>query len=190
MSRLRRTASLEAEDVSGKTTIEKEHVWYLRGINFDQLEKIARKSELQEQWSLMGPGANLRVRAIDDNFFVMTGKTWQEGVAGKAETQLETNRAMFDVFKRVANSGLIKRRYEVESQGHVFEVDIFFVGHDPNNRPAEWCKVDLEVKDLNSAHPVLPFDADEVIKDSPHNRTPELDERIAHLYKTFFTATK
>jgi CYTH domain-containing protein len=187
---IRRTVSVEAEDVSGATVKEKEHVWLLRGVDIEQIKKLATSSELQEQWSFMGPNANLRVRAIDNTTFIQTGKSWVDGVDGKDETQLETNLAMFKVFKSLATSGMVKRRYIVPYRGHTLEVDIFFEGHVPDGRPAEWCKVDLEVKDLSLPVPDLPFTAEEIIKDIPHNRPAELQQIVPQIYSTYFSVKK
>lgn len=183
-------AGLESAPPDGVVKMEREHVWLLRGIDMAQLEKLASRTEVQEQWSVMADGANLRVRAINNTEFIMTGKTWEEGTDGKKEVEELTNAAMFAVFKRVASSGMFKKRYFVEWQGHTFEVDIFYNDGDMEAGVAPWCKIDLEVRDMALPIPVLPFTAEEIIKDNPCNRPPELEQVVPMLYKRYFTITR
>lgn len=191
MGRLRfQSVGIEDTVPDGTTKQEREHVWLMRGFDINQIIKLSTSNSLQEQWSFMGPNANLRVRAIDNSIFVQTGKTWVEGVDGKQETELVTNVTMFNIFKSLAHSGMIKRRYLIPYKGHILEVDIFYVGHDPSNRPAIWCKVDLEVSDLSLPIPELPFTAEEIIKDSPQHRTGELAVLVPKIYSTHFNITR
>lgn len=185
-----KNVGLESTPADGKVRIEKEHVWLVRGIDLEQLKKLAKGSELQEQWTIMGEGFNLRIRATDNVKFIQTGKTWQHGVDGKTEVELPVNRAMFEVFKKASPSGMIKRRWFVDWQGVTFEVDIFYKEVDGELEIVPWCKIDLEVRDLDKPLPTLPFTAEEIIKDEPAHRTPEMEKVIPLIYQRYLSITK
>lgn len=157
--------SMEAAPPTGKPQIEREHVFYGRLVDPDELEK-ADSREHQEQWSLyinqdgVGYDGTIRIRVVDQRQYILTMKTSVKKSYDKIETEYELppklGAVLLDQFKRLSPRGLSKTRYcfRVPASDLVWEVDVF---EGPNGKPAEWVKLDLEVKDRQAEIPPFPI---------------------------------
>ena len=98
---------------------------------------------------------------------------------------LEATEDVFEMFKLMADQGMIKTRYNlpVEGTNLVFEVDRFVL---PNGEFSEWVKVDLEVKGKLTELPKLPEAFTDVIYNQKDQQTEEEKELVWRLYETVF----
>lgn len=190
--------SNEAEDVSGKTAAEIERVIYARVSNFDFLEK-ATGAERQEQWSVKVPktddnaaAGNIRVRKIlnlrhagSGAQYVLTSKLKIGQKGNSAETSEQSSADQFNVFKYLADSGMLKDRYvfPIENSDLVWEIDCF---PKPGEMYFEWVKIDLEGWPAGKELPALPFTAAEIIDGDKDTQTDEVKEKISRLYTEVF----
>lgn len=187
--------SMEEEIVEAKeaqTLLELEHTFYARLVDFDVL-KSAAKVQRQEQWQIpatstddMRFGGSVRVRAIDDETYVMCIKNFEKGKLGCLEHEFEVNVKAFEQIKRMSSKGMVKTRYSfpIEGTSYSWELDVFY-GKDGN--PHEWVKIDLEVDDPSYQIPEIPFKVEGLIKDNPANRTEEQQKLIDELMKSYMT---
>lgn len=201
--------ALEQEDVSGVVNTETEYVFYAR-LKDPAILKSAISVEDQEQWTLKIPKTadnlsegTLRVRKTkegDKVTYALTIKTRLNAVQGDLsntdtqvavnlqkmlEVALEATVDSFEMFKSMANSGMIKTRYTLPIEGCdcVFEVDRFRMS---NGEYSEWVKVDLEVKTPLSEVPELPVGFTDVIYNQKGKQSQEESEFITRLYDDVF----
>ena len=198
MRLLRRALALE-ETSDGKANKEIEHVFYGRVTNLEELKNATAK-ENQEQWEIKipksdGNGGTGRVRirkttASDGNIeYVMTTKTAEDD-GSDTEVPIPTTQANFEQFQRIAEAGMIKDRYSfhIEGSSLVFEVDMFIK---PEGGYHDWCKVDIEVSDLNAPIPPMPITLDNLIDSNPNNQSDSDRAQITALYAhAFLTKNK
>ena len=201
--------ALEEEDTSGVASSETEYVFYAK-LKDPSVLKHATSVEEQEQWTLKIPKTDenlsdgtLRVRktTLDGKTtYALTIKTRLNAAQGDLsnngtvasidmqkmlEVALEATEDSFEMFKRMANTGMIKRRHilPIEGLDCVFEVDQFVM---PNGEYSEWVKVDLEVKTALREIPELPDGFIDVIYNQKSKQTPEEAELITRLYDEVF----
>src|SRR5574343_1080780 len=107
--------SVEAEDLSGKASMEREYVYFGRITDEEKSALEKYDSDLQEQYGILKPNGTVRMRrtktADGVETFVQAIKTWQAGVFGKKEAQHEVSSDEFNMFKSIADSGMYKCRY-------------------------------------------------------------------------------
>lgn len=192
--------ALESEEATGKAVREIEHVIYARVSNFDFLANAA-SSEIQEQWEIKIPktdlnagkgGLRVRKTYVRDTHttpqYVLTCKT--DGKEGKIEVSIPCLEDTFKQFKILSDRGMIKERFvfPVEGTNLKFEVDVFFKkGTSVDKKDYEaWVKIDLEVNDITTQVPNLPFLVEEIIDRSKGKLTDEQEGKISHLYDTLF----
>ena len=190
--------SLEAEDVSGRTSAEIERVIYARVKNFDFLER-AFGADRQEQWSVKVPktdenagSGSIRVRKVINLRepgaavqYILASKLDVGSAGGTAETPEPSTVDQFNIFKYLANKGMLKDRYyfPIEGTDLQWEVDCFTK---PGELYHEWVKVDLEKWPRGKELPQLPFAFVEVIDGSEGEITEENKPKIDNLYETIF----
>ena len=179
-----------ATATDSKTQVELEHVFYVKISDLDQLKNAATSVD-QEQWSIQVKnsdahryGGSIRVRAINGESFAFCIKSFEKGKRGGLENEFQVGKDVFEQFKRLSNSGMVKTRYTfpIEGTEYAWEVDIYKM---PDGSPAPWAKIDLEVKDADFQIPELPIKCDKVVRDQPHNRTPDLQTFIDHVMSTY-----
>ncbi len=197
------------DDSSGVASTEVEYVYYAKLKDPSILEK-ATHTEAQEQWNFKVAKSDknvaegrLRVRktTIDGKVdYVLTIKTEQKALQATTtqintntllasqnlrEVGLEATEDVFEMFKLMADQGMIKTRYNlpVEGTNLVFEVDRFVL---PNGEFSEWVKVDLEVKCKLTELPKLPEGFTDIIYNQKDNQTEEEKELVWRLYETVF----
>lgn len=188
------TPSLEDLAPDGVTRQEKELEIYGTLKDFSVLEK-ATGWELQEQWGLYipktaknagsgGPRVRKTTLSTGEVSYVLTTKVKEAD--SNAECEQDTSEDMFTMFKRLAESGLLKRRYffPIGDTGLKFEVDVF-CGND--GQPVPQVKIDLEIPEDLSANfdpsqVKLPFDLDEVRIIAPGRKN---DEDLKYVRKLF-----
>lgn len=196
-----RPALEEVQD--GKLNREVEHTLYAQLSDFEQLQK-ADSIEGHEQWEIRLPktpqtavDGTIRVRrtipgdprvegAEKAAEYVLTTKT--QAKVGRNEIPIPTTVDHFEQFKQLAPNGMIKHRYvfEVAGTGLKWEIDMFPRQDDPSQYH-DWCKIDLEVKDLTTERPPLPIKVERLI-DTPDKRTAEEAAFVRELYASkFFT---
>lgn len=200
LKRIFKNAHISMEEVAdGKIFKEKEHVIYGRLTDLTQLESAASK-ESQEQWEIKIPKTeqnasqgSIRIRKTDkegaESEYTMCTKTPtpdQGPQAGKNEVPIPTTEPNFIQFKMLSDKGMRKDRYHfpVEGSEMVYELDMF---PKADGTYHTWCKVDLEVTDLEAPLPALPFVLEDMITAPYGKRTPEEEAIVTGLYDTTFT---
>lgn len=206
------------EAAAGKPEREKEHTFYARLTDFTQLLK-ATSCEHQEQWEVKVPKTDknsavgrIRVRKTimrtaginNAPEYVLTTKASDPGKSGDAlSVPVPTSEAGLAVFKAIAESGMIKERFNFEIEdSKKWEVDVFYkpeyrddptfevmaFGNDTVDFSMfhEWVKIDLEVSDLQAAIPQMPFKVEDLITAQHGDRTPEQEAIVCNLYDTVF----
>jgi hypothetical protein len=190
--------SNESEDTSGRTAAEIERVIYARVSNFDFLDK-ASGAERQEQWSIKvakteenaGSGS-IRVRKTTNLRepgasvqYVLTSKLDVGGKGHSAETSEQSTVDQFNIFKYMANKGMLKDRYTFPIPGSdlIWEVDCF---PKPGEMYFEWVKIDLEKWPSGKELPQLPFAVAEMMDGDPGQQSEETKAKISRLYQDVF----
>lgn len=190
--------SNEAEDTSGRTSAEIERVIYARVSSFDFLER-AIGAERQEQWSVKvakteenaGSGS-IRVRKVTNLRepgsavqYILTSKLDIGQKGSSAETSEQSTVDQFNIFKYLANKGMLKDRYvfPIDGSDCVWEVDCF---PKPGALYGEWVKIDLEDWPSGKELPQLPFTAAETMDGDQANQTEETKAKISRLYQESF----
>lgn len=190
--------SNEAEDVSGRTSAEIERVVYVRVKDFKFLDN-ATGADRQEQWSIKIPkteenagSGSLRVRKIINLRepgaavqYVMASKLDIGSMGASAETPEPSTADQFNIFKYLANKGMLKDRYyyPIEGTDLMWEVDCF---PKPGELYHDWVKIDLEKWPRGKELPALPMEFIEMFDGSEGMTTPETDSKIKELYETMF----
>lgn len=183
--------------------IEYEVEVYLKDYDIAQVKSMATSQCSQEQWGIYVPktddnasSGSLRVRKTTDQELVVkyeqATKT-NAGDQGKNEHELETDEVQFNMFKQLADQGLIKTRFEVPGQlasgfDFKYELDAFY-----NNRGmlVPWLKIDIELPPGTAFDPsLIPFKYDEMIIITPEQKGVDkaTEDKVAELYKTYFTS--
>lgn len=189
------TVSLEAIEVAdGVTRVETEIEIYGTMRNMDDLTK-AKDWEIQEQWGLYVPqtdknagSGNTRVRLTQNSSgatsYVLTTKVKQAG--GNQECEEISSVDMFNLFKKLGDSGLRKKRYFFPMEGTemCFEVDVFF---NAAGTMIPQVKIDLEIKgqlpeNFDYSNITLPFEMSDIRIISPGRKN---DEDLAYVRKLF-----
>lgn len=183
--------------------VEYENEIYLLGFDIDEIKAKARGWEGQEQWGIYIPktpknasSGNIRVRRTDcvegSTTFEETCKT-DMGEQGKLEDNLLTTVTRFNQFKLLADQGLIKTRYFVDSTleekdiHFKFELDVFY---NKKGDPVPWVKVDAELPpgtELEAGD--IPFKYDEILIVTPAAKaanTNGINQKIGELYEKYF----
>jgi hypothetical protein len=190
--------SNESEDTSGRTAAEIERVIYARVSSFDFLDK-ASGAERQEQWSIKvakseenaGSGS-IRVRKTTNLRepgasvqYVLTSKLDVGGQGHSAETSEQSTVDQFNIFKYMANKGMLKDRYTFPIPGSdlIWEVDCF---PKPGEMYFEWVKIDLEKWPSGKELPQLPFAVAEMMDGDPGQQSEETKSKISRLYQDVF----
>jgi hypothetical protein len=190
--------SNEAEDVSGRTSAEIERVIYVRVKDFAWLERAAG-AERQEQWTIKVPktesnagAGSVRVRksinlrepgaAVS---YVLTSKLEIGNKGSCAETPEQSSLDQFNIFKYLADKGMLKDRYSFNIEGSDlnWEVDCF---PKPGEMYHDWVKIDLESWPRGKELPALPMEFTEMLDGSEGMQSPESAEKIGQLYETIF----
>lgn len=157
--------SQESAPADGQARPERELVYYAQIVDYDELEK-ADSVEHQEQWEarIDDPASaycgTMRMRVIDGTRYVLTVKTSPKNTCERTEVEnelpAEAGRAMLEQLKKLRSKGMIKTRYTFKVPGSTlcWEFDVF---SDPEGKPCEWCKIDLEVPDFDAEVPPFPI---------------------------------
>jgi len=192
------------EDVAdGQAHIEKEHILYAR-LTDPAFLKNAARMEHHEQWELKMPkseknagSGRIRVRKTVkegmDPEYTQTSKTKDPKTGGQIEITIPVTEAVFNQFRIMSENGMRKDRYFYpidDGSDRVYEVDMF-LKHGTQagaNQYYEWCKIDLEVDDMNAAMPPLPDGFADIISAPFGKRTEQEEARVSSLYHNEFTA--
>jgi len=196
----------ESEESFESSGIEYENEVYLLGYDIDEIKAKATGHEGQEQWGIYIPktdknasSGNIRVRRTDtvdgNTSYEETCKTSQ-GAEGKLEDNLLTTVTRFNQFKLLADQGLIKTRYFVDSTledkdiRFKFELDVFY---NKRGELVPWVKVDAELPQgtvLEAGD--IPFKYDEILIVTPAAKeanTNGINEKVGELYEKYFRST-
>jgi hypothetical protein len=192
------------EDVAdGKAHIETEHVLYARITDFAFLAN-AKSMEHHEQWELKFPktdknagSGRIRIRkTVREGMppeYTQTSKTKDPKSGGNVEVTIPVSEELFNQFRIMSGNGMRKDRYHYpvdDGSDRVYEVDMY-LKHDSQpgaKQYYEWCKIDLEVDDMNAAMPPLPEGFADIISAPFGKRTDEEEARVTSLYHNEFTA--
>lgn len=153
----------------------------------------ATEVEEQEQYGIVpvigeGHRGSVRIRKTVSNdgtvSYEHTGKV-KRGEGTNREENEPSTEAMFEVYKELANDGMLKDRYifPIEGTDLKWEVDMF---PQADGNYAPWAKIDLEIPEGVQLQkvPALPIGATEVIV--KNSKDPEVTKRIAELYDQYF----
>lgn len=188
--------STEAENTNGKVNKEIEHMFYAKVDSPEALLK-ATSCEIQEQWGLWqdktdknaAMGSN-RIRktitkpitagefdnASTKTEFVLTTKIkTPDGAA--LEISIVATEDGHRAFRLLAESGMIKHRYHfpIPDSQLVWEVDMFVQPGESmySTKYLPWCKIDLEVPDINTPVPDFPEGFSDAFDSKVKEPTPE-----------------
>lgn len=191
------------EIADGKAHVEQEHVFYARVPDFSVLEK-AKSWEHHEQWEIKAPkteknagSARLRVRMTikpgQAPEYVLTTKTIDPHTKGNIEVSTPVTEDVFVQFKIASENGMVKDRYFFpanDGSNLVYEVDMYLKdGAQPGSKDYyEWCKIDLEVPNMQTALPPIPEGFIDIISAPFGKRTEAEEARVTSLYHNEFTA--
>ena len=177
--------SLEDLAPDGVTRVEKELEIYGTLRDMSVLEQ-ATGWEAQEQWGLYipktaknggsgGPRVRKTTKSTGEITFVLTTKVKE--VDGNKECEQDTSEDMFKLFRQLAESGLLKKRFffPIGDTGLKFEVDVF-CGND--GQPVPEVKIDLEIPEdlapnFDPSQVKLPFEMDNVRIIAPGRKNEE-----------------
>lgn len=164
-------------EANGIKEDEIEYEIYGRYVNLTDISNLSKSLEFQEQYNIMQEAGSLRVRYVktsdNEEAYVMTSKQYDtpDGSIGVPEVNITTTEEMFQHFKNMAQSGLIKNRYFIPigkqklTSGELveiaWEVDVFLDG---KGEPTGWVKVDLPVLEELKELPPLPFDLEDKLE--------------------------
>lgn len=183
--------------------VEYEIEIYLEGFDIEEIKAKATSHEVQEQWGIYVPktdanasGGSMRVRRTDemdmDSKYEHTTKLERPG-AGKPEHEVDAHPDLFDMYKQLADQGLIKTRYNVPAQlqngtDYTLEVDVFYNKH---GELVPWCKIDAEFPegaDVQLTKEDIPFSYSDIIICTPEQKGEDkgLAKRIGELYAKYF----
>lgn len=159
------------DDASGKIVEEKEHAFYLKISDFSVLENADEKQRI-EQASFYtenkGKGSlMMRSRKIDylvsdarqgATELVFTTKTPSAGSAGSAqmkELSVEGSEEQHALYMQYGMAIFKDRHiFKIAGTDLHWDVDVF---RNKDGSYSSWCRVELEVKDLNTPVPEFPF---------------------------------
>lgn len=195
---VKQTISMEALDpADGVTRVEQEIEIYGTMRDMSQLE-AATSWEIQEQWGLYipktaknggtgGPRVRMSQPSGGEPVYVLTTKV--KGAAGNDECEEPSSLDMFEMFKRLAESGLRKKRYffPIPNTEMTFEIDVFT---GPNGTPLPDVKIDLEIRGtvpegFDARAVTLPVDLDNVRIIAPGHKSPEDLAYVRELFKQY-----
>lgn len=193
--------NISIEDLAdGKTHVEREHVFYGRLRDFNQLSKATSK-EKQEQWEIKLPktennigsgGVRVRRTEIGESVeYTLTAKVRTEEEDAKLEATCPASEDLFNLFAMLAQSGMRKVRYNFPTKNTsgnevVFEVDVFILD---NGQYSPWCKIDVEVPNASTELPAFPIQFEGLIKQGSQNTEAERS-LIRGLYDEVFLTKK
>lgn len=186
----------------GVSKDEKEHVFYVYLNDFEQLAKAAAK-EHQDQWDIKIPrtednvaGGSIRVRKTTHfdspvgkatkTVYTQTTKVIVNDKGEKDEYEQEVGSDNFAQFMMLSPYGMVKDRFTfpIEGTDLKWEVDVYLKADGTYHN---WCKIDLEVEDLNTPIPSeLPIAVTNIILGNPKKNSDEDKVKIRELYDTVF----
>lgn len=165
------------KEANSQVQQENEYEIYGRYVNLNDIERLARTYELQEQYNIQQKSGSIRVRYVKEaegeEAYILTSKQYagQGNSIGVPEVNIPVNSGLFEHFKAMASSGMIKRRYFIpigkqrlssgEEVDIEWEVDVFL---DAKGETVGWVKIDLPVIEELKKLPPLPFDLDDKLE--------------------------
>lgn len=186
-------------EANGKTGTELEHAFWVKLNGISQLHKAVKavkQRQVQvkvEKTDSNFAGGIIRVRETEDTSknvtYELTVKQEHEGTETRTEVTIPATRDIFVQVAGLAEDMVVKHRYyfETDTPGRYWEVD---AAPDGQGGYYEWARVELEVDDMNTPLPAMPFSTTEAI--FSHLSNPEgLDDeewekRDKELYRVYF----
>ena len=173
MKHLNRKLKIALEDISdGKIRDEKEIVIYARLKNLDDLIKSDHTFEDHEQWSIKTEKGIIRCRKTTNKneiTYIQTVKGNTDRKDTKEEVSFPVTQGVFELIRKISQSGMIKRRYIILKDGLTYEYDLFVKGQDQYQ---PWIKIDIETdKDLDIDFSKLPIEVEEAVIQDDKNKT-------------------
>lgn len=150
---------------------------------------IVHTKEFHEQWEVKLDGHRIRTRKT--THYLPDGEKVNYELTKKIggdEINEDATEFVYECFKDVATSGMIKDRFTLKVSDNpsvCFEFD-FFIGPDGQYTP--WCKVDLEIPlgGFSGDVPKIP----EIYEDIILSKDESKKDIIDGLYDTYFITTK
>ncbi len=170
----------------GQKRQELEYTFYgkLDDMSVLETDKVSAKEE-QEQYfiPLESENIGMRIRRINLTNFVMTIKARRDGIKGKEEVEQPITEDTFNLLRETATSGYKKTRYIIPVEGSdlKWEVDVF---KDAVEQVNSWIKLDLEVPEVDTNLPELPFALSESIVAQGDRKTEEEKMFLDKLWHT------
>lgn len=175
-------ASTESHE-DGIKAQEIEYTFYAKISDMSAL-KDAYEIEEQEQWLVpidTDVKGKMRIRRVGDGRFLQCTKIKRPGQEGSEEVEQEITEDMFHHLREMGEGGYKKYRhyFKVPASDLVWEVDVFLA---PSGEKHSWVKIDLEVPNLDTKVPDLPFEVDEIITHQGNDLTYEERQFINNLW--------
>lgn len=194
LSKIQQVLNMANEELTdGQVRVEREHVFYARITDFDQLKKATEMIK-QEQWQV-------RVQKNDNNIYggqlrsrknvtgsnaeyVFTLKTNRPD-GDRLETNVDGSADAHEMFKLLSDCGMIKDRYvfAIPDSNLKFEIDVFLK---PDGSYHNWCKIDVEVEDMNVPLPAFPITVVDVMEEKGSATPNEVRDKITQIYDECF----
>lgn len=204
MSLIEQLAFTEPGEASFESgNLEYELEVYINDFDIDQIKSLATSYEGQEQWGVYIPktagnasDGSIRVRKTihpDGGIVYEFCTKTSAGDKGKVEEEDPSREGQLEQFRRMADQGLIKTRYNVpgkfdDGTQFTWQVDTF------TNKKGElvpWAKIDVELKEARPQKftaDEIPFLHSELIVISPEEKAAGngQKEKIQDLYEKYF----
>ena len=181
------------ELTDGRVRVEREHVFYARITDFEQLKKATEVIK-QEQWQLrvsknennVSAGQLRSRKNVTKNSaeYVLTLKT-QRPDGDRLETNIDGSADAHEMFKLLSDCGMIKDRhvFEIPDSNLKFEIDVFLK---PDGSYHNWCKIDVEVEDMSVPLPAFPITLVDIMQEKGHATPSDVRDKITSLYDECF----
>jgi hypothetical protein len=205
---LAREAFAREEEADGTRQFEIEYVYYGKIIDPAILDR-ATLVEDQEQWEIKIPKTDKnatsgrqrirKVHTVTNSTVSPTPKyelttkiqleqadpSGQNRPNVETEITVEASPALFEVYERMAECGMHKRRYTVPipNSDLSWQIDRFYQA---DGTLSAWCKIDIEVKRRDQAIPQEVPGLDHLITNQKGFQTDEERAQIQELYTSVF----
>lgn len=175
---------MEAAAPDDTMNLEKEVMFIVQLADLSQLDR-ADSVEDQEQWGIKRKNGSVRVRSIDQARWELTTKLKTENRFVSEEITTVISQAQFDMFKALADNGMIKRRYcfNIPGTEAAWEFDVFF---NADGSLFEWVKVDLELDPTMLEVPPFPVDVSRFINPAKTDLAQADREMVDKLFVEHF----
>lgn len=194
LAKIKQLLNVANEELAdGQVRVEREHVFYARITDFEQLKKATEVIK-QEQWQLrvsknennVSAGQLRSRKNVTKNSaeYVLTLKT-QRPDGDRLEVNVDGGADAHEMFKLLSDCGMIKDRhvFEIPDSNLKFEIDVFLK---PDGSYHNWCKIDVEVEDMSVPLPAFPITLVDIMEEKGNATPSDVRDKITSLYDECF----